>query len=43
MEDVVKMKEVQLELDPSELNRSDLKRVKAVLRKFVKIKEEYWK
>lgn len=43
MEDIVRMKETQLEIDPSEINRANLRRVEAELRKFVKIEEDYWK
>lgn len=43
MEDVNKVKELQLELDPSEENRAALRKVEAELRKFQRYEEEYWK
>lgn len=43
MEDLIKVKEMQLELDPSEENRADLRKAVAELRKYQKYEEEYWK
>lgn len=41
MEDIVRMKVVQLELNPSEENRAELRRVEADLKRLLRIEEEY--
>lgn len=41
-EDIVKMKEAQLELDPSEGSRAELRREEVELRRLHKIVEDYW-
>lgn len=43
LEDIIKVKEQQLELDPSSENRADLKRTEADLKRALKLEEEYWK
>lgn len=43
LEDVVKMKEVQLEMNLSEENKIELRKEIAELRRFQKIEKEYWK
>ncbi|KAG5606965.1 hypothetical protein H5410_028457 [Solanum commersonii] len=43
LEDVVKVKELQLELDPSEENRAEMRRVATDLRKYQKYEEDLWK
>lgn len=43
LEDVVKMKEIQLEPNPTESNRADLRKEVAELRRFQKVEEDYWK
>lgn len=42
-EDLVNIKELQLEIHPSEEKRANLRRAKNELQKFKKIEEEYWK
>lgn len=37
------MKEIHMEINPSEENRAEFRKEEAKLRKFLKIKEEYWK
>lgn len=43
LEDMVKMKEFQLELLPTEESRADLRKEVAELRKYQKLEEDYWK
>lgn len=43
MDDVIKMKELQLEFDPSEKNRANLRKAVAELGIFQKYEEGYWK
>lgn len=43
LEDIVKMKEIQLELNPIEENRAELRKEAATLRRFQKVEEDYWK
>ncbi|KAH0666246.1 hypothetical protein KY285_027452 [Solanum tuberosum] len=43
MEDVVKTKEVQLEISPTIENRSSLNKAEAELKRYLHIEEEYWK
>lgn len=43
LEDIVRAKEIQLEIDPTEENMSLLKKVEANLKKYLHIEEEYWK
>lgn len=43
MEDVIKVKELQLELDHTKENRADLRKVVAELRKYQRHEEDYWK
>lgn len=41
MEDVIKMKELQLELNPTKENRAELRKVVAELRRFQTYEEDY--
>lgn len=41
MEDVIKVKELQLELDPLEANRADLRKVVVELRKYQKYEKDF--
>lgn len=43
MEDLIRVKEIQLEINPSKENREELRREEAELRKLQNIEEEYWK
>ncbi|KAH0721346.1 hypothetical protein KY290_006336 [Solanum tuberosum] len=43
IEDVIKVKEAQMEIHPSESNREGLRKVEAELKKFLKMEEEFWK
>lgn len=43
LEDVLRMKEAQLEINPSEENRRELQNMEATLRHYYKVGEEYWK
>lgn len=43
MEDIVRMKEVQMEFDPFKENRAEHRREEADLKRFLRMKEEYWK
>ncbi|XP_015158226.1 uncharacterized protein [Solanum tuberosum] len=43
VEDVIKVKETQLEIFPTVQNRAELSRMEAELRKYLRIEEEYWK
>lgn len=43
IEDVIMIKESQFEINPSADNMMELSRMEAELRKYLKIKEEYWK
>lgn len=43
LEDIIKVKEAQLEIMPSSENRTELCKVEADLRKYLKLEEEYWK
>lgn len=43
IEDVIKVKEAQLEILPSADNRAELCRLEAELKKYLKIEEEFWK
>ncbi|KAH0705857.1 hypothetical protein KY285_010386 [Solanum tuberosum] len=43
LEDIVKTKEVQVEINASEENRTTLKKAEADLKKYLHIEEEYWK
>jgi len=43
LEDLIRAKEVQLEINASEENRTELKRVEADLKRYMHIEEEYWK
>lgn len=43
LEDIVRVKEEQLELDPTPKNREELSKVEAELRRNLKLEEEYWK
>ncbi|KAK6791948.1 hypothetical protein RDI58_011029 [Solanum bulbocastanum] len=43
LEYVIKMKEIQLEVSPTEANRADLNKANAELKRYLKIEEEYWK
>lgn len=42
LEDIIKVKELQYELQPSLANREELKKVEAELRKWLGEEEEYW-
>ncbi|XP_049393529.1 uncharacterized protein LOC125857915 [Solanum stenotomum] len=41
--DVIKVKEAQFEIDPSSKNRSELGRVEANLKRFLKVEEDFWR
>uniref|UniRef100_M1AL69 RNA-directed DNA polymerase (Reverse transcriptase); Ribonuclease H n=1 Tax=Solanum tuberosum TaxID=4113 RepID=M1AL69_SOLTU len=43
MEDVIKVKEDQLEIQPSASNRADLNKVEAELKKYLRLEEEFWR
>uniref|UniRef100_A0A0V0H9Y4 Putative ovule protein n=1 Tax=Solanum chacoense TaxID=4108 RepID=A0A0V0H9Y4_SOLCH len=43
LEDLVKTKEIQLEINPSGENRNALKMAEAKLKRYLHIEEEYWK
>ncbi|KAG5591558.1 hypothetical protein H5410_042072 [Solanum commersonii] len=43
LEDIIKVKEIQLELDPSIENRTKLKKHEAELKRFQRLEEEFWK
>ncbi|KAG5632942.1 hypothetical protein H5410_004659 [Solanum commersonii] len=43
LEDLIRAKEVQLEINASEENRTTLKKFEADLKKYLHIEEEYWK
>ncbi|WMV09821.1 hypothetical protein MTR67_003206 [Solanum verrucosum] len=43
IEDIIKAREVQLEIDPSIENRAELNKIEAELKKYLEVDEEYWK
>ncbi|XP_059306203.1 uncharacterized protein LOC132057591 [Lycium ferocissimum] len=43
LEDVIKVKELQLELNPTGLNREELHKAQVDLNRYLTIEEEYWK
>ncbi|XP_060200399.1 uncharacterized protein LOC132628652 [Lycium barbarum] len=43
IEDIIKVKELQFELNPSMLNRTDLHKAQAELNNYLHLEEEYWK
>lgn len=43
LEDVIKVTEIQLEMDPCPENREALNKAEAELKKYRHIKKEYWK
>lgn len=43
MEDIISVKETQLELDPSPENRIQLKKAEADLKRLLKLEEDFWK
>lgn len=43
LEDIILVKEAQLEIDPSPHNRPDLKRAEAELKRLLTMEESYWK
>ncbi|KAH0743282.1 hypothetical protein KY290_031275 [Solanum tuberosum] len=43
LEDIVKAKEMQLEINPTEENRSSLRKAEAELKRYLHIGEDYWK
>ncbi|XP_049388501.1 uncharacterized protein LOC125852861 [Solanum stenotomum] len=43
LEDVIKVKEEQLEVQPTQANRAELSKMEAELRKYLSIEEEYWR
>lgn len=43
LEDVITVKEMQFELDPLPDNRAQLNKVKAKLKRFLKVEEEFWR
>ncbi|XP_059295426.1 uncharacterized protein LOC132048754 [Lycium ferocissimum] len=43
LEDVIKVKELQLEINPSGVHREQLHKAQAELNRFLNIEEEYWK
>ncbi|WMV24639.1 hypothetical protein MTR67_018024 [Solanum verrucosum] len=43
MEDVIKVKKDQLEIQPSASNRADLNKVETELKKFLRLEEEFWR
>lgn len=43
LEDMIRVKEIQLEINPTQINRSKLSKVEAELRKYLHIEEEYWR
>ncbi|KAG5570617.1 hypothetical protein H5410_060383 [Solanum commersonii] len=43
LEDIIKVKEHQFEIDPTPENRVELKRSEANLKRALKVEEEYWK
>lgn len=43
MEDLVMMKEIQLELSSTEVNKNELREAENDLIKLYKVEEEYWK
>lgn len=42
LEDVIKVKEIQFELQPSPKKRKELKREEPNLRKWLKVEEDFW-
>lgn len=42
MEDIIQVKEVILEVDRSPEHRAELSRAKAELKRYLKLKEEFW-
>lgn len=43
LEDVIRVKEAQLEITPSSENSVELNRLQAKLRKYLKMEEDFWK
>ncbi|KAH0693029.1 hypothetical protein KY290_021200 [Solanum tuberosum] len=43
LEDLVRVKEIQLEISPTKGNRCELSKTEAELRKYLNIEEEYWR
>lgn len=43
LEDIIKVKEAQLEVLPNAVNRAELSRLEAELRKFLKVEEDFWR
>ncbi|WMV41297.1 hypothetical protein MTR67_034682 [Solanum verrucosum] len=43
IEDVIKVKEAQLEIQPSESNRTELSKVEAELKKYLTLEEDFWR
>lgn len=42
LEDVIRVKEVQLELFPTSANREELKKVETEMKKWLRVEEEFW-
>jgi len=42
-EDMIRVKEIQLEISPSQANRSELNKAEVKLKKYLNIEEEYWR
>lgn len=42
LEDIIQVKEAQLEVDPSPENRVELSKVEAELKRYLKLEEEFW-
>lgn len=40
LEDIIRIKEAQLEVDPSPKNRPELSKIEAELKKFIKLEKE---
>ncbi|KAH0679808.1 hypothetical protein KY284_020893 [Solanum tuberosum] len=43
LEDMIRVKEIQLEISPTQANRSDLSKDEAKLKKYLNIQEEFWR
>jgi len=43
LEDIVKAKEMQLEINPTEENKSSLRKTEAELKRYLHIEKDYWK
>ncbi|KAG5592937.1 hypothetical protein H5410_043451 [Solanum commersonii] len=43
IEDMIRIKDTQFEINPMAANRADLSKMEAELKKYLKIEEHYWK